>query len=118
MRFRDIREYENLHILLWLLKDTCWVMLWKTMGLIMIVPTILVAFHITWIRRYVPSDLFHNLAICCWISANSVWMIGEFFYEDTFRPVATVFFIAGLLCVAFYYLLVLPREIRNRRDQA
>ena len=25
---KKIRGYENLHILLWLLKDTCWVMLW------------------------------------------------------------------------------------------
>src|SRR6188768_374715 len=68
LRFKQIREYENLHILLWLLKDTCWVMLWQIGGLIMIVPTIGVAIHITWLRRKIISDLYHNLAICLWIS--------------------------------------------------
>ncbi|MFM9007686.1 MAG: hypothetical protein ACKORE_03805 [Bacteroidota bacterium] len=30
------RAYENFHIVLWLLKDTCWVSDFKTAGLIMI----------------------------------------------------------------------------------
>ena len=111
-----IREYENLHILLWLGKDTCWVMLWKTAGLVMIIPTIGVALHITWIRRAVKSDLFHNLAICFWITANSIWMIGEFFYEDSMRPAAIVFFTAGLLCVGYYYLLVAPWQTGRSKD--
>lgn len=34
------RKLENLHIVLWLIKDLCWAMLWKPLGLIMIVPTI------------------------------------------------------------------------------
>jgi hypothetical protein len=116
-RFKKIREYENLHILLWLLKDTCWVLLWEVPGLIMIVPTIGVAIHITWLRRQIRSDLFHNLAICFWISANSVWMIGEFFFDDTLRPVSTVFFILGLLSVAYYYALVLPKELRESKQR-
>ena len=107
--FKKIREYENLHILLWLLKDTCWVMDWKIPGLIMIIPTISVAIHITWLRRYVKSDRYHNLAICCWISANSIWMIGEFFYDDQLRKVAMFFFAAGLIMVTYYYMIVLPR---------
>ncbi|MBL0341423.1 MAG: hypothetical protein IPP71_11060 [Bacteroidetes bacterium] len=103
IKFKKIREYENLHILLWLLKDTCWVMLWKVPGLIMILPTLAVAIHITWIRRKIVSDLFHNLAVCFWISANSIWMIGEFFLDDGLRPVAMVFFVLGLLTVLFFY---------------
>ena len=110
LRFKQIREYENLHILLWLLKDTCWVMLWQIGGLIMIVPTIGVAIHITWLRRKIISDLYHNLAICLWISANSIWMIGEFFYDDGLRPIATFFFVSGLIMVSVYYIIVLPRS--------
>jgi len=106
-KFTKIREYENLHILMWLLKDTCWVMLWKEAGMIMIVPTIAVAIHITWLRRKIKSDLFHNLAVCFWISANSIWMIGEFFLDDTLRPIATMFFVTGLITVTIYYLLAL-----------
>ncbi len=108
-KFKKIREYENLHILLWLLKDTCWVMMWEVAGIIMIVPTIGVAIHITWIRRHIKSDLFHNLAVCFWISANSIWMIGEFFFDDNLRHISTFFFIAGLVTVAIYYLVILPR---------
>ena len=113
LRFKDIREYENLHIVLWLLKDTCWVMLWKEVGLFMIFPTVAAAIHITWLRRHIKSELFHNLAVCCWISANSVWMIGEFFFDDGLRPLATVFFAAGLLSVVYYYIVILPREKRG-----
>ena len=112
LRFKDIREYENLHIVLWLLKDTCWVMLWKELGLFMILPTVAAAVHITWLRRNILSELFHNLAVCLWIMANSIWMIGEFFFDDTLRPVATVFFVAGLMEVIYYYLIILPREKR------
>ncbi len=109
-RFTRIREYENLHILLWLLKDVCWVLVWEVAGIIMIVPTIAVAIHITWLRREIKSDLYHNLAICLWISANSVWMIGEFFFDDTLRPVSIFFFVTGLFTILYYYLIVLPRN--------
>ncbi|MDQ3050133.1 MAG: hypothetical protein M3Q95_04535 [Bacteroidota bacterium] len=109
-RFTKIREYENLHILMWLLKDTCWVMNWEFAGIIMIVPTIAVAIHITWLRRDIKSDLFHNLAVCCWISANSIWMIGEFYFDDGLRPFATAFFVAGIASVTFYYVWVLPKS--------
>lgn len=107
-----LREYENFHIVLWLLKDTCWVMDFKIPGLIMILPTISVAIHITWLHRKSMSELFHNLAVVLWISANSVWMIGEFFFNDTLRPIATVFFIIGLILVAAYYFIVKPKELK------
>lgn len=99
-----IRETENFHILLWLIKDSCWVMDLKWAGMLMILPTLSVAFYLT-IKSYpYKSDFFHNLAVCCWILANSVWMTGEFFFNDTFRPYAIVFFMLGLLCVAYFYL--------------
>jgi hypothetical protein len=98
-----LREIENLHIVLWLLKDTCWVMLWRTGGMIMILPTLVVAIYITWLSRKQLAELLHNIAVVCWITANSIWMTGEFFYKDSLRPYATLFFIAGLIAVAFYY---------------
>jgi uncharacterized membrane protein (GlpM family) len=104
-----LRDYENFHIVLWLLKDSCWVMDFKIPGLIMIIPTIAVAIHITWLHRQSMSELYHNLAIVSWITANSVWMIGEFFFKDTLRPAAAVFFVIGLLLVSVYYFVVKPR---------
>lgn len=102
--FDRIRKFENVHILLWLLKDSCWLMDWRVAGMFMVVPTIAMAFYITWLSRSVLKELIHNLAVCCWIMANSIWMAGEFFLNDTTRPVAFVFFLLGLGSIAGFYL--------------
>lgn len=105
-----VRKTENFHILLWLIKDCCWVMDFKWPGMLMILPTIRMAFYIAYKSFQHKADFFHNLAVCCWILANSVWMTGEFFYNDTFRPYAIIFFVLGLLCVAYYYLFLRQRR--------
>lgn len=108
--FKNIREYENLHIALWLIKDTCWVMSFKVGGMLMIIPTLLVAIHLTWKSRKNLSDLFHNTAVCLWITANAIWMTGEFFFNDGFRPYSTVLFGIGLAVVAVYYAIHFPKR--------
>ena len=108
-----IRKSENVHILLWLLKDLCWVADFKTMGMIMISPTVAVAVYITILVRRNVSELFHNLAVVCWICANSAWMIGEFFYDDTTRPIAMVFFIVGIALIGGYYSYLLVKRVRK-----
>jgi len=110
---QKIRKFENVHILLWLLKDLCWVMDFKITGLVMIVPTVLMAIYITVLTRHSVSELFHNLAVVCWICANSIWMIGEFFFNDGTRPAAAVFFVAGLLFITWYYGVLLYRKVRR-----
>lgn len=97
------RKIENLHILLWLVKDIGWVRHYAVLGMIMIVPTLFVALWLTWKMRDDFSELTHNVAVCCWISANSIWMTGEFFYEDKTRDFATVFFMIGLLALGIHY---------------
>jgi hypothetical protein len=106
-----LREYENFHIVLWLMKDTCWLMEWKIAAVIMIIPTIFAAFHITWLGRKDQADLFHNLAVSHWICGNAVWMIGEFFFDDMLKPIARVFFAAGFLWLARYYFGAAKRKI-------
>ena len=69
----------------------------------MIIPTLTFAFYITWKTREIYSEIMHNLAICCWISANSIWMIGEFFYDDELRDPALFFFATGLIIISIYY---------------
>jgi hypothetical protein len=94
-----IRKFENLHILLWLLKDTCWIMNWRELGMLMIAPTVATAFYISWLSRKDPKELMHNLAVCCWILANSIWMVGEFFFDDSTRNFALIFFLIGLALI-------------------
>lgn len=89
----------------------------KTAGVIMLVPTVIAALHITWLSRNEKIDLLHNVAVCCWIFANGIWMIGEFFYNDTTRPYALIFFIMGIAIVATYYLGVLPYRYFTRPKQ-
>lgn len=76
----------------------------------MITPTLALAIYITFKSRQDKVELAHNLAVCFWIAANSTWMIGEFYYDDTFRPAAIVFFILGLSLMLFYYVPVLLKH--------
>jgi prepilin signal peptidase PulO-like enzyme (type II secretory pathway) len=112
-RFRKI---ENLHIVFWLLKDLCWVMLWKTAGIIMIVPTIGAALLITWQTRHIKSELLHNIAVVLWIMANAYWMLTEFFTnDDSLRYYAVIPFSVGIIVIAYYYIGVLfsKRQIQT-----
>ncbi len=84
-------------------------------GMIMIIPTVIAAFYITYLSRKDHVDLIHNIAVCCWIIANGIWMIGEFYYNDTTRPYALIFFTLGLLIVGVYYLGVLPWQYFKRK---
>ncbi|HLP49881.1 MAG TPA: hypothetical protein VK154_03295 [Chitinophagales bacterium] len=120
---KSIREYENMHIALWLVKDSCWVASvdfpWlKIPGMIMIVPTLIAAIFITWRARHDQADLFHNIAVCLWISANASWMIGEFYFEDKTRHIAMAFFAAGLVVVAIYYIVHFPKRMKENSEAA
>ncbi len=110
------RKMENLHIVFWLFKDVAWCMVWKPLGIVMIFPTLIVAIVIAWRTRHMVSELCHNLAITVWITANSYWMISEFAGFDTkhligvytYKHLAIIPFIMGLLCLAYYYLYWKP----------
>lgn len=100
----DLRKKENLHIVFWLIKDFCWISDFKTAGMVMVAPTLILAIYLTIRSRKNQADLFHNIAVTFWISANSIWMTGEFFFDDHWRPYAIPFFIAGIVSILFYYL--------------
>lgn len=112
------RRMENLHIVFWLFKDVAWCMLWKPLGIIMILPTLIISIVIAWRTRHMMSELCHNLAITVWISANSYWMISEFMGFDTkplfdvytYKHLAIIPFTIGILCLAFYYLVWKPKH--------
>jgi hypothetical protein len=102
---------ENLHIVFWLLKDLSWAMLWRPLGMFMILPTITAAFVITWQTRHIKSELFHNLAVIFWICANGYWMVVEFLKNpDHYRFYSAVPFSIGIGLISYYYLIVLPAE--------
>ena len=98
------RALENFHIVLWLIKDMCWCMLWKPFAIFMIIPTFIFAVFITYNSRNSRAELFNNIAVLMWILANSTWMIGEFYFQDGLNNIALVFFISGLLLISYFYI--------------
>ncbi len=109
---RDVKVYENFHILLWLLKDICWVTGQAVMGTIMIVPTVSMAIYIAWATRHSKVDFYHNMAVVCWITANSLWMLGELYFDETplqiyyeySRYTALSLFAVGIGFVLWYHI--------------
>jgi hypothetical protein len=76
-----------------------------------------VAILITWQTRFIVSELVHNLAVILWITANCMWMVGEFFKWDEnligkygLRQFAVIPFALGLLVLLYYYLVLSRRE--------
>ena len=102
---RQWHPLEYAHVFLWLIKDLCWAQHWQTAGSLMVLPTILVAFWITWLQRHQRFTLVHNLAISVWISSNSLWMLAEFFdMESSLKPISTAGFVLGLMILVAAYL--------------
>ena len=117
------RRMENMHIAFWLMKDISWCMIWRELGITMIVPTLSVAIWIAWRNKHIKSELAHNLAIVFWISANAYWMISEFFEFDTMviwknftgKHLALIPFTIGALILLYYYIVQRPHE--KKEDQ-
>ena len=108
---------ENLHILFWLAKDICWCLVFKTVGIAMIVPTLSIAIFIAWRTRHIVAELTHNIAITLWISANSMWMIAEFFtVDEKLKPYCLIPFSLGLLVLLYYYLIYSP--LHSKKEAA
>jgi hypothetical protein len=109
--FERIKHYEYIHIVLWLIKDSCWMLGLKMLGTFMIIPTVGLAIIIVFHTRK-TNDIFINLAILCWITANSFWMLTEFFDHLEYKMMAGIPFASGLLFVGiFYYKSMFDKKI-------
>jgi hypothetical protein len=96
-----------MHILFWLIKDMSWCLMSKTIGTIMIAPTIAVALIILARSREHMTSFVHNLAVLFWITANSLWMVGEMYCQDCTKPYAIWLFSAGMGVLLVYYIYLL-----------
>lgn len=103
------RHFEDFHIFLWLIKDTCWMMEFKKFGVIMVLPTIAVAVYIALITRKTES-IFINLAVLCWISANSYWMVVEFYFSNHGKVFAIIPFLQGMIFALLHYYKIYSRK--------
>lgn len=103
----SVRTGENFHIVLWLVKDSCWVLNWKWLGIGMVLPTVAMAMYIAWKHRADRYEFLHALATVFWISANSTWMVGEFLFQDSLRGPAIVLFVLGVASILGHYVPLL-----------
>ena len=112
------RKMENMHIIFWLLKDISWCMIWKPIGIAMIFPTLIIGIIISFRTRKYVSEVYHNLAVVFWITANAYWMVSEFYAFDemivygdiTYKYLAIIPFSIGILILAWYYLVWLAMK--------
>lgn len=80
--FQNWREYENLHSLFWIGKDTAWVLANTPMWFFFFFPTVAVSLDVTVTTLYKPKllvDHAHHCAQFLWVLANAVWASGELF---------------------------------------
>ena len=104
--WEKIKKYESLHIVFWLIKDSCWMLEFKWLGILMVIPTLSIAGIIVYITRQ-TVDIFLNLAILFWICANSFWMYVEFFTSGELKYWASIPFALGFIFVGIYYYKIL-----------
>ena len=60
--WKKIRKLENLHVLVWILKDYSWMLKFKLLGSLMILPAIAISGFIAWELRN-DEDLTPCLAV-------------------------------------------------------
>ena len=100
--FEKIKKFESLHIVFWLIKDSCWMLELRWLGILMVIPTLIIAGIIVYISRK-SYDIYINLAILFWISANSFWRYYEFFNFGENKMLSSIPFGLGFLFVGIYY---------------
>jgi len=103
------QRFENLHILFWLIKDSCWMLEFKLLGTLMILPTLSVAIWIVWFTRK-SIDLYINLAVFFWILANSAWMLMEFNGKENLKLYTVIPFVLGILFTLYFYFVHFLRK--------
>lgn len=83
--FSSWKHYENVHILLWLGKDTAWNWDWKVMWIIFVIPTVLIGvdfIHKSLFTQRLLIDHAHYCAQFIWVMSNLVWAYGELFLPE------------------------------------
>ena len=98
----QLRRNENLHIVFWLIKDSCWMLELRWPGSLMVLPALVMAVRICILTRH-SRELLINMAILCWITANSYWMLVEFFASGAHKNMAGIPFALGFIFVGLYY---------------
>src|SRR5688500_4932394 len=113
---KNFRYYEFLHIPFWLVKDTCWALELKTLGVFMVAPTLFLALLISFKTRKNLPEMLPNVAIALWITANSIWMCDEFFELDI-KKICYLPFGLGLAVILYWLIVHFPGIRKKYNDE-
>ena len=97
-------KFDSIHLLLWLVKDTLWVMGFKYATLFMILPTVGYTFYLL-SKNYQDKNYFIlYLAILCWLLGNSAWILNDFLFENKYNVICYALFLLGIAIILFHIL--------------
>lgn len=108
------RILDNMHIALWLLKDLLWSMDNK-LGVLLIPPAVVVSIYILVKQFNHRSSIYHNLAVCFWILANSTWMTCELYHLKYMYLVYWLFGAGAIVLLYFYFTEILKKIWRIKK---
>ena len=83
--FQSWRAYENLHIVLWMLKDYSWNTLNKPLWFASTIPTVLIGIDFVYTTGRAENmiiDHVHYISQLLWVGGNLAWAAGELFTDD------------------------------------
>jgi hypothetical protein len=95
-----------MHFPLWILKDMAWMLGFGWISLILAIPTIFIS--IILILYTIGVERKQNIALLCWLLANTLWMSDEMFDVNT-KGIALISFVTGIIVVLTY----IPKLIKN-----
>ena len=81
----------------------------KTFAVFMIVPTLLLAFYVSLLSNKTMGILTVNIAMICWIAANSAWMLHDF-YKMLPILVSEFLFVVGMVAMLIYVWVTFVKE--------
>ncbi len=102
LQLKMIKLFEKLHIPLWIVKDTFWMLGLGWYSLAFALPTIILSIVLVWFKR--GNEKLMELMMGFWLTANTLWMCHEQFHTDT-QTMALAMFLCGLIVFPFYLLL-------------
>lgn len=82
----------------WFAADASWMMGVVSLGLFLMIPTIISGLCLLYIEKRKPVIAI-NVAINCWIMMNGFWMLSEGHPEGSYSFYSRVFFILGVISV-------------------
>lgn len=91
--FHNWKEYESVHVLFWLAKDTAWNWGIPIMLMIFFIPTFLLSADFvmkTFYLKYGLIDHAHYCAQLLWICYTTTWALGEFYVPNHDEPISMI----------------------------